>query len=192
MEKWLFLSRFSLALLSTGLLLTKVVEAAPVDGIPWSLVGPQILNFSLFAIVLFFLLRKKIQDLFVQREKDYTQELRKAERERDEAEKQKLKILQRLETLEEDAKVASQKARSEAENLKSQILSEANSVSERSLRETERTIQYEFDKAIMELREDLLSKAFESAESLLKEKVDTPTQQTLNEEFSKKMQVVLQ
>ena len=103
---------------------TVEVYAASVEGIPWFSVVPQILNFALFLILLVFLLRNKVKDLFVQRRQDYTQLLQKAEMERDKAEGDKLKMIQKLKVLEDDAKIASKKAQSEAEYLKDEIISE--------------------------------------------------------------------
>ena len=102
---------------------TVEVYAASVEGIPWFAVVPQILNFTLFLILLVFLLRNKVKDLFVQRRQDYTQLLRKAEMERDKAEGDKLEMIQKLKILEDDAKIASKKAQSEAEDLKDEIIS---------------------------------------------------------------------
>ena len=177
--------------ISLSVLLT-TIEAHGASGgdIPWYAVGSQVLNFSLFAMILIFVLRNKVRDLFVQRERDYTQFFREAEMKRDEAERHKLKIVQRLKTLEGEAEVASQKAQSEAEDLKNKIVSEAHSLSKRYLEEAERTAQYEFDKAVSELREELLSGALDGAESLLKERVDISTQRKLNGEFTKKIQLV--
>ena len=168
----------------------KDAYAASGEGIPWGTVGPQSLNFVLFISLLIFLLRKRVKALFLQREQDYTQFFRKAEIERDKAEKQKLGIIQRLKTLEKETQEASQRAQNEAKNLKSKILSEAHSVSERYLKEAQRAVQYELDKTMSTLRGELLFDALNEAQSLLKERVDTSTQRELNGEFIKKIQAV--
>ncbi len=169
-----------------GIVFTTSAHGASSEGVPWFLVGPQILNFSLFVAVLFFLLKKRARDIFAQREKDYTEHLQRAEREKDEAEKQKMVVIQKLKILEADAKVAAQKAQKEAEGLKHKIISEAQAISERSLLETERTVQYERNRIISELREKLLLEAFKGAEVLLKEKLDDSQQSELNKEFVEK------
>ena len=66
----------------------------------------------------------------------------------------------------------------------------ANVVSERLLREAERTAQSEFNRAITELREELIFGALNRAESKLREKVDVSTQKKLSGEFTQKIQVV--
>ena len=171
-------------------LISTEAHAASGEGIPWFLVVPQVLNFSLFAIILTILLKDKVRNLFTQREQEYTQFFRKAEMERDEAEKNKLAIIQRLQHLEDDARVASQKAQSEAEELKRKIVSEARSLSERYTKEAERTAQNELERKIAELRKELLSGALGDAESLLKERVDVSMQKKLSGEFTKKIQVM--
>ena len=161
---------------------------AGAEGVPWFLVSSQALNFSLFIIILFFLLRKKVKNLFLQREKDYYQSFRQAEIQRDRAEKQKLDLAQKLKVLESDEQKALQKARNEAEDLKKKILAQAHLVSERLSKEVHRTIQYEFDKAFLGLKEELWAYSLDDAKLILKEKVDVSVQKKLNAEFTRKVQ----
>ena len=161
-------------------------------GIPWSLIGPQALNFLLCVVILSFLLRKKVRNLFIQREHSYNQLFRQAEMERDMAEKKKSELIHKLKVLEQESHEALQKAQREAGELKKKILSEADLVSNRFSKEAERTVQHELNKVISGLREELLSGALEGAEKHLKEKVDFSMQEKLNKEFTNKVQVICQ
>ena len=172
--------------------ITGLAYGASGEGIPWSLVGPQTLNFSLFVLLLVYLLRKRVRDLFTQRKRDYNQLFHQAEMEREAAEKKKSEILQKLKTLKEESQEALEKAQLEAGELKKKILSEAHSVSDRFSKESERTVQYELNKAKLELRGELLVGSLKSAEAHLREKVDTSTQEKLNKEFTDKVQVICQ
>ena len=173
-------------------LIAGLAYGASGEGIPWFLVGPQILNFVLFVLLLVYLLRKRVRDLFTQRKKDYNQLFHQAEMEREAAEKKKSEMLQKLKVLEEESQEALEKAQQEAGELKKKILSEAHSISDRFLKEAERTIQYELNKAKSKLREELLVGSLKSAEAHLREKVDASTQEKLNKEFTDKVQVICQ
>ena len=82
-----------------------------------------------------------------------------------------------------------QEARDEAERLRQQALSEAQNMVRRLRDEAQRTIQYELQKSIHELREQLINEAIEQARGELAT-LEEVQRQALHKEFVEKIQVV--
>ena len=152
----------------------------------------QFVNFSLFVALLFFLLRKKVAAYFQEREAQFKQALLRAEHSRNEAEKQKNIIKQKLEKLEATAATDRAQAQKDAEELKLKIITEAKELVANLKKETERTADSEIQRAKLELRDELLNASIEQAKKILKEKVNEPDQKRLQDEFVEKIQVVRQ
>ena len=169
--------------------LSVAAHGASVDGIPWQLVGPQILNFTLFLALIIFILVKKVQikAIFAKRFDDYNTLLHQAEMEKKAVEDRKTEMAKKLEILAQESQEASEKAEREAELLKEQILLEARSLSDRYLKEAQRAAQQERDKAIVAMSGELLSTSMSQARSLLKERVDSSIQVELKKEFVNKV-----
>lgn len=152
----------------------------------------QFVNFGIFAVLLFVLLRKKVVSYYQEREAQFKQALIKAEHARKEAEEQKKLIQQKLEKLEMSAAEDVARAKKEAEELKQKIVHDAQDIMAGMKKDAELSAQSEINRAKQELREELLTQALELSKKLLKEKMNEPDQKRLQNEFVDKIQVVLQ
>lgn len=160
------------------------------EGLPYSLLIPQAVNFSVVVVLLYILTRKVVSQHFASRADQYDQLLNKAETARREAETQHRKIKERLANLESSQEDSLKKAHSEAEELKSSILRDAEKLAKRLAEEAQQTAQYEVEKAANKLRLGLLEQATAQASQTLKDQVGGADQKRLNSEFVEKIQVV--
>lgn len=158
--------------------------------IPVEQILAQLLNFSILILILFFALRKKIVQLFLDRRQSYEKAVTTAQSARQQAEVHHLQIKEQLEKLNATAGESLQQAQSEAAELRAQILAEASSLSERLRVDAKRTAQTELERAKNELREELLTRALASAHEILNEKLKESDQKRLQSEFVEKIQVV--
>ncbi len=157
--------------------------------IPWSNIAVQALNLSLLLILLFLAVRKTISALFANRAKEYQTLVSRAEAARQEAERGKREITERLARLESTADQGVAQARSEAEELRAKMIQEAKALAARLEAEAERTAKIEAEKAKAELRRELLQKALNETREDLK-KLGSTEQKKLQAEFADKIQVV--
>lgn len=158
-------------------------------GIPESLTYSAI-NFGLYVVLLFFLLRKPVRNYFKSRKESFSQALIKAEAARNEAEARKKEINDRLQRLESSSDESIAQARAEAAALRARILQDAEAVSRNLRAEAQRTAQVEIERAKNELREELLSQAVALSRKMLVDKMAEPDQKRLQTEFVDKIQVV--
>ncbi|MCB0341524.1 MAG: ATP synthase F0 subunit B [Pseudobdellovibrionaceae bacterium] len=159
--------------------------------IPFSeLILPQLVNVVLVILGLTFLTKKFIGEHFKARREQFTTLVRRASSALDEANSKQRKVKDRLAKLEENAGLDLQRVQSEAEELKRQIINDAKDLGLRLETEAHRSAQYEVDRAIAHLREDLLDLSVSEAEAQLKKTVDGPAQKRFQSEFVEKIQVV--
>lgn len=159
-------------------------------GTPWGVIINQTINFTLVIVFLYFVAGKAISQHFSARKEGFNDLVKRAESAREEAEKSHREIKERLAKLESSATQNLEQAKSEAEELKQKIVSEAQVLSDRLKIEAKNTAQYELERAVNELRNEVLNTAIESAHKNLKEKVGDPDQKRLQGEFLEKIQVV--
>ena len=180
-------------ILNLFLLLSQSFAASAAHGdahaIPWSNLFVQALNFGLFAILMFLAVRKTIKALFENRAKEYQQLVSRAEAARQEAERGKQNIKDRLNKLESSADQGMKQARVEAEELRGRMIQEAKTLAARLEAEAERSAKVETEKAKAELRKDLLQQALRETREDLK-KLGSTDQKKLQAEFADKIQVV--
>jgi F-type H+-transporting ATPase subunit b len=158
--------------------------------IPWKAIFVQGYNLGLLVLVLYIILRKTVVAHFAHRASEYQQLVSRAEAARQEAEKGRREIKQRLDKLESESAQVVTRARGEAEELKSRMVQEAKTVTLRMEQEAERTIKAEVEKAKAELRRELLEKAIHSSRENMKTGISSGEQQKLQREFADKIQVV--
>lgn len=164
--------------------------AHEAHGIPWSSIGIQAFNFGFLVLVLFMLLRKTISSHFQSRAREYNQLVERAEDARRLAEKSHREIKERLSKLEVSAEEGIANAKSEAEELKGRMISEAKALSVKLEQEAQRTVAVEVEKARAQLRQELLGQALEASRASLKTSLSSTEQKKLQNEFVEKIQVV--
>lgn len=161
-------------------------------GVPWGLIIPQIVNFSILVFLLVYLLRNKAKAHFQERSESYQALLTRAESAKKEAEANKKEISERLARLESTAEETVTRAKAEAADLKAKILEDAENLSRRLKEEAKRTADFEIQRAKEELRQDLLQQAVQDARQSMEKDVQDPDQKRLQNEFVQRVQVVSQ
>lgn len=147
-------------------------------------------NFALFIGLMAYFIAKPVKGYFEARAANYRAALTRAEAARAEAEKQKQEIATRLAALENSAQQSITQARAEAEQLRANIVREAQELSGKLREDAKRTADIEVQRAKVELREEVLSQAVAAAKSVLKERIAEPDQKRLQSEFVGKIQEV--
>lgn len=177
----------------TALLAAQVALAASggghhSDGIP-TMVYLQAVNFGLYAILLFVLLRKPVKAFFSGRTATFDAALVKAKAAKDEAEAKKREVQDRLAKLQSSADQSIRDARTEAEALKTKIVAEAHEMATRMREEARRSASLEIERAKTELREELLTQSVALSKKILQEKMAENDQKRLQTEFADKIGV---
>lgn len=165
-------------------------DHAGAHAVPWGTIFVQAFNLGFLLIILTVLLRKTVKAHFESRAQSYRQLVSRAETAREEAERGRREVKEKLARLEADSSQVVQQARSEAEELRGRMLSEAKDIAQRLQQEAERTVKIEVEKAKAELRAELMTKAIAAARDSLKKNMTGSEQQKLQREFAEKIQVV--
>lgn len=164
--------------------------AQETHGVPWGSIFVQTFNVVFLFTILFILLRKTVVAHFEHRARDYKQLVERAESARKEAEKGRQSIKDRLAKLEASSAQLATQAKTEADELKNRMISEAKTLSARLDQEAQRTASVELEKAKAELRRELLAQALNDSRENLKKNLSSSEQQKLQREFADKIQVV--
>ncbi len=156
--------------------------------IPWkALVLPQLFNFILFVGVLIYFARKPINELLERNANKFSENRKKAERERAEVETRLHEIKNKLREFEKTTGAAVSAAEKEARTLGLQMIEEAKKTAERQSADAEAMAQYEFVRAANDLRIEVVQAATEYAGTLLKTRTDDNLKSKLNSEFIRKV-----
>ncbi len=159
------------------------------DGIP-SIVWLQTANFAIFALILGYLILKKVPPILAQKRETYFAEMKKATAQREAAEKDKADLVQRLEKLKATTDESIQNAQTESQALKEKMLTEANEIAGRVRSEAVQSVKFEAERAKLELKDQLIEQAVDNAREILKTKMQESDQKRLQSEFVEKIQVV--
>jgi F-type H+-transporting ATPase subunit b len=166
------------------------MTANDAHSIPWKeLVVPQILNFSLFAGLLIYLLRKPLQAHFAGKSLAFEQERKKAEESKVQAERQNFEVRQKLKDIEATTNSSLDDAARDAAAMKQKLIQEAKNQAARSEQEAVKMAEFEKIRAIAALKQELVLTATQQAEAQLKKDVDQGRQTKLNDEFIAKLRV---
>lgn len=180
-------------LLSIFVLLSPLFVMAAGDhhaeGVP-KVVIYQLINVLILFGGLIYFTKDAIITFFSGRKATYLEAAQKSALAREEAEKQFIDIKQRLEQLISTRADAVKKAEMHAEDLKRQILVDANEVTKRIRDEAELTAKLEVRRAQNELRESLVHDSVEAARMVLTKDLGASDQQKLQNDFINNIEVV--
>ncbi len=151
--------------------------------IPWSLITAQIVNFSLFALAIIFLLKKPASEYFTKFRTDFLEESSKAQMVVAAAEKQKKQIDDRLNTLETTYATKLEGSKKEAQILKENIVKETQERANRLIIDTKENANILFKTAEVAMRNRVLTMAVKSATNDLTKKIDNKESDRLHDEF---------
>lgn len=157
-------------------------EGGHHEGVPKSVLY-QFINISILIVGLVYFTKDAIIQFFAGRKTAYLEAAQKSAFAREQAEKEFVDIKHRLQTLETTRHESLHKATAHSDDLRKQILDEANLVSKRIREEAELTAKLEIQRAHKELRTQLLKDSMEAARVVLTKDLGSSDQQKLQNDF---------
>lgn len=159
--------------------------SVPISSVLW-----QCFNFGLVLLIIYFAARKKVPELFRQRQAGYVASAKKAEEAKMEAEKQFLDIKHKLEHLNTSYDESVSRAQAEAADLRKQLIQEAQDQARRIKEEAEITIKIDMQKAQRELHEVFVKDSIGMARAALSKDIASTDHQKLQTDFTKNIEAV--
>ena len=164
-------------------------EGAHAAGVPASVFW-QCFNFFFVGLILYFVTRKSLPELFRQRQAGYVASAKKADEAKLEAEKQFLDIKHKLEHLNTSYNENVSRAHAEAADLRKQLIQEAKEQARRVKDEAEMTVKIDLQKAQRELHQVFVKESIEMAHAALSKDIASADHQKLQTEFAKNIEAV--
>ncbi|MBU0988204.1 MAG: ATP synthase F0 subunit B [Proteobacteria bacterium] len=147
----------------------------------------RVMNFAVLFIALFVVLRKPATQALDGRIKGIKDQLSDLEAKKKEAEKQLAAYNEKFAQLEQEAERLIDEYVRQGNEAKARILAEAESTAEKLEEQARRNIEHEFKKAKAKLQEEILEKALEKAEAIIKSKITAKDQDKLVDEYLEKV-----
>ena len=147
----------------------------------------RVMNFVVLAVLLFLVLRKPIPLALNGRIKAIKEQLEDLESEKAEAEKKLAEYNQKLGEIEKEAEKIVADYIQQGKEAKTRILKEAESAAEKLQSQASRNIEHEFEQAQAKLKSEILEKALQEAEGIIKNKISTDDQDRLVDEYLEKV-----
>ncbi len=163
-------------------------SAGHADGhaaIPVMTIVAQAVNFGALVLILVFLTRKKIRNLFTSRRQEFDIAIQRAQAAKLDAENRQKEILAQLKQIEDTYQDSISKATAKAESVRVSMVEDAKIAAERIRQETEATYKNEVNSAILSLKAELLKGSIENAEALLKTKMQKSDHENLQDTLMK-------
>ncbi len=152
------------------------------EGVP-KFVLYQAINVTILVVGLIYFTKDGIVQFFSGRKAAYLEAAQKSAFAREQAEKEFVDIKQKLAHLSETREESLKKAQAHADDLKKQILTEAQEVTKRIRDEAELTTRLEVERAQKELRSQLLKDSVEAARIVLTKDLGAADQAKLQKDF---------
>ena len=147
----------------------------------------KVMNFSVLAIGLFFLLRKPTSQALNSRIKGIKDQLDELETKKKAAEKQLAEYNEKFSQLEQETQKLVEDYIRQGNEAKARIIDEAKKAAEKLEEQARRNIDHEFKQAKLELQQEVLEKALEKSEEILTNKITAKDQEKLVDEYLEKV-----
>ena len=147
----------------------------------------KVMNFSVLAIGLFFLLRKPTSQALNSRIKGIKDQLDELETKKKAAEKQLAEYNEKFSQLEQETQKLVEDYIRQGNEAKARIIDEAKKAAEKLEEQARRNIDHEFKQAKLELQKEMLEKALEKSEEILTNKITAKDQEKLVDEYLEKV-----
>ena len=147
----------------------------------------KVMNFSVLAIGLFFLLRKPTSQALNSRIKGIKDQLDELETKKKTAEKQLGEYNKKFSRLEQEAQKLIEDYIRQGYEAKARIIEEAKQAAEKLEEQAQRNIEHEFKRAKVKLQEEILDKALVKTEEIIKNKITDQDQEKLVDEYLEKV-----
>ena len=147
----------------------------------------RVMNFSVLAIALFFVLRKPVSQALSGRIKGIQDQLDDLKARKKQAEAELTRYNEKLSTLDKEAEKIIAEYISQGKEAKARILKEAEAAAQKIEDQARRNIEHEFKQARENLQTDVLEKALVKAEALIKENYSEDDQDRMVDEYISKV-----
>ncbi len=148
----------------------------------------RVMNFTVLAIVLVFLLRKPLSQALGARIKGIKDQLEDLEARKAKAEKQLAEYSEKLSRLEKESDKIVEDYIKQGNEAKARILKEAQSAADKLQSQARRNIEHEFKQAKLKLQEEIFETSLAKAEEILKGKISGEDQDRLVDEYLRKVE----
>jgi F-type H+-transporting ATPase subunit b len=145
------------------------------------------INFIIFFVVIFLLLRKPLKKGLADRKDSIQKELQELEVKKEEAQKEYQALEKRISNIKKEREALLAEFKAEGEKEKKKILDNAQKVASRIIDQAQITIQQEIQKANLKLKQDLSELAVQMAEDILKKNITENDQKVLIGEYLAKV-----
>ena len=147
----------------------------------------RVMNFTVLAVALFFILRKPASRALDDRIQGIRAQLSELEAKKKDAEGDVLRYNEKLSNLEREAERIVEGYVRQGNEAKTRILKEAESSAIKIEEQAKRNIEHEFERARMGLQADIIEKALEKAETAIRSGITASDQDRLVDEYLKKV-----
>jgi F-type H+-transporting ATPase subunit b len=147
----------------------------------------RVMNFAVLAIALFFILRKPMSQALGARIEGIKDQLSKLEARKKEAEQELAKYNEKLSLMGQEAEKIVEEYVRQGNEAKVRILKEAESAAVKLEDQARRNIAHEFERAKLQLQEEILEKALVKAEGIVKRNITDEDQDRLVDEYLEKV-----
>ena len=148
----------------------------------------RVMNFTVLAVALVFVLRKPLSQALGARIKGIKDQLEDLEARKAEAEKQLAEYNERLSGLEKESEKIVEDYIKQGYEAKARILKEAASAAEKLEAQARRNIEHEFKQAKLKLQEEIFETSLARAEEIIKGKISGEDQDKLVDEYLRKVE----
>jgi len=147
----------------------------------------KVLNFGILAVAGFFIARKPVAQFFSSRAQGIEDEIRELEQKKADAQKQLADYQAKFKNLDQESKQIVEDYVKQGEEAKTRILAEAEAQAEKLEDMAKRNIEQEFKIAKATLQQEIVEKAMEKAEEVIKATISSDDQDKLVDEYLKKV-----
>lgn len=147
----------------------------------------RVMNFVVLMGLLGFVLRKPVSEALNGRIDSIREELDSLEKEKDAAEKRLAEYEDKIGLLEEEAAKIIRQYTEQGESAKARILQAAAASAEKLEEQAKKNIEQEFKNAKKQLQAEIMEKALENAEELIKKSIKAEDQERLVDEYLEKV-----
>jgi len=147
----------------------------------------KVLNFGILAVAVFFIAKKPVAEFFSSRAKNIENEIQELELKKADAEKKLAEYQARFKNLDQESKQIVADYIKQGEEAKTRIIAEAEAQAEKLEDMAKRNIEQEFKTAKANLQQQIVEKAMEKAEEVIKASISSDDQDKLVDEYLKKV-----
>tara|TARA_B110001454_G_scaffold219198_1_gene251533 strand:+ start:104363 stop:104926 length:564 start_codon:yes stop_codon:yes gene_type:complete len=150
----------------------------------------QVINLAILAAIIYKYGKQPAIDFFQARQTDYLKQAEKSKELFEQAEKEYQDIEQRLKTLNETAADSIEKAKKDAENMRNNMISEAQATAARIKEDARMTAKIENQKTTLKAKQDIALQSLMAARQVLTTDIGSQDHLKLQTEFNKNIEAV--